>query len=234
MVMLGNNIDGAFAEFTVAPAKDCFHLPPEIPLMEASVIADAISTPFHAVTHRAQMKPGDRVAVFGCGGVGMNCVQIAAATGGVVIAVDVVDSKLEMAKRLGASEVINAKKEEKVTKKVRSLTGGGADIAMECIGNPETIRLAYDSIKRGGRVVIVGYPAHEVTLPLNRLMYYEQEMVGSLGCRSVDFPKLIEMVRMGKIQLKPIVSGLVPLDRINEGLDIMRKGETLRTVIVMK
>jgi len=115
MLMLGNHIDGAYAEYTKAPAKDCQHLPEDFPLEESSIIADAISTPYHAVKNRAQVKPGDSVIVFGCGGVGINVVQMAAASGGSVIAVDIVDKKLEIAKQLGAQHTINAKdKEDKV------------------------------------------------------------------------------------------------------------------------
>ncbi len=91
-----------YAEYTKVPAKDCQHLPEELPLEESSIIADAISTPYHAVKNRAQVRPGDSVVVFGCGGVGINVVQMAAASGGSVIAVDLVDKKLEIAKQLGA------------------------------------------------------------------------------------------------------------------------------------
>ncbi|MFQ5606636.1 MAG: zinc-binding dehydrogenase [Candidatus Zixiibacteriota bacterium] len=93
-VMLGNNVDGAYAEYIVAPAKDTFHLPGEIPLAEGAIIADAVSTPYHAVTNRANIRPGDSVLVLGCGGVGINLVQVASAVGGSVIAVDISNEKL--------------------------------------------------------------------------------------------------------------------------------------------
>ena len=79
MQMLGNHMDGAYAEYTLVPAKDCQHLPEDLPIEESSIIADAISTPYHAVKNRACVQPGDSVAVFGCGGVGINVVQVAAA-----------------------------------------------------------------------------------------------------------------------------------------------------------
>ena len=97
-VMLGNNVDGGYAEYVVAPAKDVFRLPAEIPLIEGAIIADAITTPFHAVVRRARVAPGDWVVVFGCGGIGLNVVQLAAAVGGRVVAVDVSDAKLERAR----------------------------------------------------------------------------------------------------------------------------------------
>jgi D-arabinose 1-dehydrogenase-like Zn-dependent alcohol dehydrogenase len=88
MVMFGNNVDGGYAEYVVAPAKDVLPLPPEIPLVEGAIIADATTTPYHAVVNRGQVKPGDKVVIFGCGGIGLNLVQIAAAVGAQVIAVD--------------------------------------------------------------------------------------------------------------------------------------------------
>jgi len=202
MIMLGNNIDGAYAEYVKVPAKDCQHLPEELPLEESSIIADAISTPYHAVKNRAQVRPGDSVVVFGCGGVGINVVQMAAAAGGTVIAVDIVDNKLEIAKSLGAKHTINASKKD--------------DKAL---------------LKAGGRHCQVGYTHKTVPLNAGRLMFREIEIRGSLGCRPVDYPKIIEMVKNGKIQLKPVVTHKFKLEDINKAFDLMRKGEALRSII---
>ena len=233
MVMLGNHIDGAYAEFVKVPAKDCQHLPEDLPLQESSIIADAISTPYHAVKNRARVQPGDSVVVFGCGGVGINVVQTAAAAGGSVTAIDIVDKKLEVAKQLGAQNAINSKDMEDKTllKQIRSLTGGGADIAIEAIGNPRTIVLAANAVKPGGCHCQVGYTHHDVSINAARLMFREIEIKGSLGCRPVDYPKIIEMVRIGKIQLKPVVTHKFELDAINDAFELMRKGESLRSII---
>lgn len=235
MLMLGNHIDGAYAEYTKVPAKDCQHLPEELPLEESSIIADAISTPYHAVKNRAQVKLGDSVVVFGCGGVGINVVQLAAASGGSVIAVDLVDKKLEIAKQLGALHTINAsgKEDKELLKEIRKLTDGGADIAIEAIGNPKTIELAFGAVKAGGLHCQVGYTHHSVSLNAARLMFREIEIKGSLGCRPVDYPKIIEMVKTGKIQLKPVVTNKFKLEEINDAFDLLRKGEALRSIIVL-
>ncbi len=236
MIMLGNHIDGAYAEYTKAPAKDCQHLPEDMPLEESSIIADAISTPFHAVKNRAQVKPGDSVVVFGCGGVGINVVQMAAAAGGSVIAVDIIDKKLEVAKELGAKHTINptGKEDKALLKEIRALTGGGADIAIEAIGNPKTIELGPAAVKAGGLHCQVGYTHHNVSMNAGRLMFREIEIKGSLGCRPVDYPKIIEMVRFGKIQLDPVVTHRFKLDEINDAFEVMRKGESLRSIIVFR
>ena len=234
MVMFGNHVDGAYAEYVISPAKDTLHLPDEVPLEEGSIIADAISTPYHAVVNRGAVRAGDNVVVFGCGGVGINAVQIAAAVGASVIAVDIAPEKLELAKKFGAQAVINAKETERIDKVVKKMTGGGADVSFEVIGNPATIQAAFSCIRKGGRTVVVGYTNKNVELPASKIMFFEQEVVGSLGCRPVDYPKIIEMARTGKIMIKELVTGKFPLDKINEAFDLLRSGDphVLRSIIV--
>ena len=232
MKMFGNDIDGAYAEYVLAPAKDSFIMPDSIPLVEGSIIADAISTPYHAVKNRGQVRGGDNVLVIGCGGIGLNIVQVAVAFGAHVIAVDLRDDKLTAAKSLGASATINAGTVERLDKEVRKLTGGGADVAFEAIGNPKTIELAFNCVRNGGRLVVVGYTDQTVALNAGRVMYREMEIVGSLGCRPVDYPRLIAMVADGKIKVKELVSHKFPLADLNKAFDQMRAGEGLRSVVV--
>jgi len=234
MVMFGNNVDGAYAEYVAAPAKDAFHLPKEIPLEEGSIIADAISTPYHAVKNRARVRPGDSVVVFGCGGVGINVVQVAAAVGASVIAVDLLEAKLEWAKKLGAVATVNPSQVEDVGKAVRKMTGGGADIAIEAIGNPAVMETAFGCLRTGGRLVIVGYSHQNVALNAGRIMYREMEVLGSLGCRPVDYPRLIEMARIGRIKVKELVTHRFPLAEINAAFDLLRSGDpsALRSIAI--
>ncbi len=234
MVMFGNHVDGAYAEYVIAPAKDVFRLPDEIPLQEGSIIADAISTPFHAVKNRGEVRPGDTVVVFGCGGIGVNVVQVAAAAGGTVIAVDISEAKLEWARKLGATHTVNPSKVEKLGKEIRKLTGGGADVAFEAIGKPETIQSAFGTLRKGGRLVVVGYSAEDIKLSAARIMFFEMEVVGSLGCRPVDYPRLIEMARVGKIKVAELVTHKLPLSEINEALEMLRRGDesVLRSVVI--
>ena len=232
MRMFGNHMDGAYAEFVVAPEKDAFLLPAEIPLEEGSIIADALSTPFHAVTRRAEVRPGDQVAVFGCGGVGMNVVQVAAAAGGRVIAVDLSEEKLELARKLGAAATLHPPSAGDAPKAIRKLTDGGADVALEAIGLPATIRQAFDSLRNGGRLVVVGFSGEEVPLSAGRIMFREISVLGSLGCRPVDYPPLIRLVRDGRLKVKELVTHRFPLARINDAFDRLRRGEALRSIIV--
>jgi 6-hydroxycyclohex-1-ene-1-carbonyl-CoA dehydrogenase len=231
-IMPGNHIDGAYAEYVCVPARDPLPLPDELPLEAACLIADAVSTPYHAVINRGEVQAGQRVVVFGCGGVGVNVVQIAAAAGAEVWAVDLQAGRLEHASRFGARHCVNASTVESAPKQVKRETGGGADIAFEAIGNPATMRAAFDSLRRGGRLVVIGYSADEVALPAAKIMFNEMEVRGSLGCRPVDYPRIIDMARRGAIKIEPLVTGRFSLDDINVGLDELRSGRGLRNIVV--
>jgi len=224
-VMIGNHRDGGFAEYISVPAGEIFPLPEKIPLQEGCIISDAISTPYHAVVNRGEVKPGDKVAIFGCGGVGLAAVQMANAFGAIVFAIDIFDEKLEMARRFGATETLNARKEEDVAKAIRKLSGGGVDISIEVIGNPATIEQAFNSVRWGGRVVVVGFTSRDVAINAGRLMFREIEVRGSLGCGLQDFPKIIEMIKNEKLRVEPLVTHKFKLEEINEGFQLLDKGD---------
>jgi propanol-preferring alcohol dehydrogenase len=234
--MIGNHRDGGFAEYISVPASDIFNLPEPIPLQEGAIIADAISTPYHAVVNRGQVRPGENVLVVGCGGVGLSTIQMASVAGGTVIAVDIFDQKLEMARTLGATYTINSQKEADIGKAVKKLIGGGADIAFEVIGNPATIQAAFKSLKWGGRLIQVGYSHEDVTLNAGKIMFCEMTVMGSLGCGLQDYPKIIQMIRHGKFKVKELVTHRFPLDDINKGFELLSKGapELIRAIAVME
>jgi 6-hydroxycyclohex-1-ene-1-carbonyl-CoA dehydrogenase len=232
MKMLGNHFDGAYAEYVAVPSKDVLDLPESIPLEEASIIADALSTPYHAVKNRARVRPGDTVVVFGCGGVGINAIQLSALAGGSVIAVDISERKLEWARQFGAIHTINASSVERVDKEIKKLTGGGADIVMEVIGNPRTIEQALDSVRIGGRLCIVGYTHEASSIVSGKIMFKELEVLGSLGCRPVDYVPLIRMVAQGMIDVTRLVTHRIPLDEIEKAFEVMKEGVSLRSIVI--
>lgn len=229
--MLGNHMDGGYAEFVVVPARDVFVLPDDVPLVEGAVIADAVTTPFHAVVRRGRVMPGDWVVVMGCGGVGLSLVQIATALGGRVVAVDVRDDKLDAARRFGAAATINAAGAARLDREVRRLTDGGADVAFEAVGRPDTQAQALDCLRSGGRLVLVGYSPEPMALNGGRVMFREIDVLGSLGCRPVDYPRAVEMVRRGQVRLAELVTHRFPLERIAEALDVLRSGAAIRVVV---
>lgn len=232
MTMLGNHFNGAYAEYVAVPAKDIVPLPDTIPLEDASIIADAMSTPYHAVKNRAKVGPGDTVVIFGCGGVGINAVQFASAAGAYVIAVDINDRKLEWAKSFGAAETVNASKVERIDKEIKKRTGGGADIAMEVIGNPRTIEQAFDCVRVGGRLCVVGYTHEAISIVAGKIMFKELEVVGSLGCRPVDYPPIIRMVEQGKVELQRLITHRFALNELQKAFDVMKEGVSLRSIVI--
>lgn len=232
--MIGNNLDGAFAEYVKVPARCLIKLPEELHKKENCIISDAILSPYHAVKERAKVKLGDSVVVFGCGGVGINCIQWANLAGGVVIAVDTLENKLNLAKELGASEVINAKKVEKVAKEVKRITNGiGADIAMDCVGSPDVITEAFDSVRTGGTLCVVGYSFKSPLLNAARLMYKEIEVLGAIAGLVPDYYKIIELIKRRRFMIEKLVTARYPLDKINDAFDELRKGEAIRIIAEM-
>ncbi len=230
--MPGNHIDGGFAEFVAVPAKDLVPLPPDLDLVTSSVIADALTTPYHAVVDRAAVRPGERVAVVGCGGVGINVVQIAAASGAEVVAMDVSDEKLVAARALGAAHAINVKSSAEPAKELKRLLGDGTDVTFEVVGRPETIALGFSTLRRGGRLCLVGYSAAPAVLPANRAMFFEYTVLGSLGCPPSGYPRVVDLVRQGRVKLDPVVSRRAPLGRFEDALRALRTGDGFRSVLV--
>lgn len=235
MVMLGNHRDGGFAEYVTVPASAVFLLPESVPLEEGCVVSDAMSTPYHAVINRAQVKPGQTVAVYGCGGLGLATVQMAALVGARVIGVDLIPQKLRLAREFGAAETVDASSVEDAPKEVRKVSGGGVDVAMEVIGNPTTIQQAFNSLKWGGRLVVVGYTHKDVSLSGAKLMFREMEVMGSLGCGLHDFPKVIDLVARGLLKVSEMVSHRFPLEEINEGFRLLESGDPslLRGIVLI-
>lgn len=230
MIMLGNSIDGAYAEYLKVPEKDVILMPDEIPLEEGCIIADAISTPYHAVINRAKIKPSERVIVFGCGGVGINVVQIASMVGAEVIACDIDDKKLETAKSLGAKYVVNPAKTN--IRDFLKANGGAVDTAFEVIGKPETIEAAYKCLGLAGRLCIVGYTNQNISINPAKIMFFEQEIFGSIGCRPVDYPKIIKLVKNDRLKLNNLIANKYELSDINKAFDELRQSQVLRNIIL--
>lgn len=143
-----------------------------------------------------------------------------------MVAVDVVEKKLDLARAFGATSTVNAAHVEDVPRAVRSATEGGAEVALEVIGRQETIRQAFDALRWGGRLVVVGYPEGDVTLNGAKLMFREMEVRGSLGCGLQDFPALIDLAGRGLLPVREMVSHRFPLEDIGEGFDLLEKGDS--------
>lgn len=230
--MIGNSVDGGLAEYVVWPARDTFPVPADLPLEDACVVADALTTAFHAVVRRGRVSSGETVAVFGCGGVGLSAIQVAALAGARVIAIDIDPAKLKLALGAGAELTFDANAPD-LAKTLRRATAGGPDVAIEAIGKPEVQELALSCLRTGGRLVLLGFAAKPMSLQGGRVTFRELEIIGTLGCRNIDFPLVLDLVRRGKLDMRSLVTHRHPLEDVNLGYDSLRRGEGVRHIVVM-
>ena len=226
-----------FAEYAVVPQWGAVKITSDVPLDRAVLIGCCVTTGVGAVFNTARVEPGSSVAVLGCGGVGLSIVQGAALAGALkVIAIDLKEERLSLAQELGATHVVNASQEDGVSS-IRELTGGrGVDYAFEAIGKEETFSQAYRSTRWGGTCVMVGVPPSDARLTFDsRLVFQEKTIKGSVYGSSnprVDFPKLVELYRAGKLKLDPMVTQTYSLDQINDAFDDLRDGRGARGIII--
>ncbi len=230
----------AFAEAVVVDASQVVVIPPAVPLDTASLLACGVITGFGAVTNTAGLRPGATAAIIGAGGVGLNAVQGAAISGArMVIALDLVEGKLEAARRFGATHTVNAGANDAV-EQVRRLTGGrGADYVFVTVGAKAAIPQAFAMTARSGTIVLVGMPASGVTVAVDPgdIAHNNLRVLGSKmgGARiQADIPKLVMLYQEGRLKLDELVSGRYPLAKINEAIASARSGEALRNVILFE
>src|SRR4029450_1755814 len=176
----GFSIDGGFAEYVKAPGVNLCKVPDHVSLESACILGDAVATSYHAITRRAQVRPGTTLALIGVGGVGLHALQMAKLAGGWVIAIDVNEVRLEVARSLGADAGVDAHSGP-FHETGRRLTGGqGVDVVLEFVANQQTLPSSYQSVKRAGRLVFVGYtPGLPLPVLPHELVRNELEIVGS-------------------------------------------------------
>ena len=231
-----HNVPSSFAERSVVPATTAIKVDPGIPLDQVALLGCAVMTGVGAVLNTARVRPGESVVVIGCGGVGQLVIQGARIAGAApIVAVDVVPSKLELAKALGATATVLGG--EGAEGRIRDAVGGGADFAFEALGRAETIELATRVTGAGGTAVLVGMVPPEARVPLDALtmVYQERTVTGSWYGSTVpprDFPMLAGLVASGDLRLEPLIGRTMPLEAINEALALFEAGQELRTVIV--
>ena len=224
-----------FAEETVVLSDLVVKIREDIPLEKACLVGCGVMTGVGAVVNRAKVDAGSTVAVFGCGGVGLNVVQGAAlASASKIIAVDKVDFKLEKAGEMGATHFVNADREDPV-KRVLEITDGGADYAFEVIGIPQVVRQAFESIRAGGTAVMVGVPPHgaDIAIPAQPL-FRDRTLMGTFygaGRPRVDFPWLLDLYADGRLKLDELITRYRPLEEVNEAFEDMNNGVAARTIL---
>ncbi|MEO8648146.1 MAG: zinc-dependent alcohol dehydrogenase family protein [Acidobacteriota bacterium] len=225
-----------FSQFTVADQGSLVKIDPDLALERAALFGCAVMTGVGAVVNTAKVAPGSSVAVFGLGGVGLSAVMGARAAGaGTIVAVDVVTSKLELAREMGATHLVDARAGNEV-EAVRDATGGGAETTIESVGSESVLMKAYAATARGGQTVTVGLPAPNkmFSVPAISLVAEERVVRGSYMGSSVprrDIPRFIAMYREGKLPVDLLHTHTLRLDDMNEGFDRLAAAQAIRQIV---
>lgn len=226
-----------FAEYATVSRRSLVKIDPELPLDEAALFGCAVLTGVGAVVNTAQVRAGATVAVVGLGGVGLASLLGALAAGArQVVAIDLVEAKLELARSLGATHVFDARAPDCV-EAVRAATAGGVEFAFELAGSVRALELAYKVTRRGGTTVTAGLPPPTATfaLPAVNLVAEERTLKGSyIGTcvPSRDVPRYIDLYRRGRLPVERLMTGRLALDEINAGFDRLGEGRAVRQVVV--
>ena len=228
---------GTFGAYTVVPKEAIIPIDKDVPLELASLLGCAVMTGVGAVINTAKVQPGKSVAVFGCGGVGLNCIQGAALVGAdPIIAIDIRDHKLETAKLFGATHTINAADDDPVPL-IQKISGGpGAHYAFEAIGLvAEPFVQSILCTRKRGLTVYVGHAPFDTPVALDaRMLMHEKMVMGSYYGTArphIDIPRLIKLYQAGKLKLDELVSRTYSLEQINEAFEALEKGEVARSIL---
>jgi S-(hydroxymethyl)glutathione dehydrogenase/alcohol dehydrogenase len=227
----------AFAERMLVHENALVPIRRDVPLDRVALIGCGVTTGLGAVFHRARVGAGTTAAVIGCGGIGLSVVQGCRIAGAArIVAIDTMAWKLDLAARLGATDVVNAAEGNPVPRVVE-LTSGGVDYAFEAIGNPATIRQAVRMTRKGGTTVMIGVvPAGtSVELPGADIVLREKTILGCMMGSNrfrVDMPRYVELYRSGQLRLDEMISARLPLEGVNDAFEAMRHGTAARSVIV--
>ena len=224
-----------FAEYTVVHERSCVKIRDDAPMDKVCLLGCGVATGIGASINTAGIRPGESVAIWGAGGVGLSAVMGARLAGaGKIIAIASNDKKLALAKELGADHVVNYKQEDPLGK-VMELTGGGVDYAIETAGSAEVIQQAYASIHGGGKCVVAGMAAMGTAVTIQSYEFLLGKMItgtvqGDIRAQ-VDIPRYIDMFMDGKLPFDKMISKTYTLDQVNEAFEALEKGEVIRSVI---
>ena len=227
-----------FAEHTVVPEASCIPIAADVPFAVAALVGCAVTSGVCAAWRTARVAPGDRVAVFGCGGVGLSAVMGAASAGAEpVVAVDVSLERAQAAGEFGATEAVAWQGDAEATAEaVRERSGGGVDHAFEATGRPEAMRAAFLSVRPRGQAVLMGIPREdaELRVPARLIPRGERRVIGALYGSSRperDFALVLDAYRRGRLPLDRLISHHLPLERIEDAFALLREGGARRAVL---
>ncbi len=227
---------GSLAELSVVREAQLVKIDPDIPLDLACLAGCGVTTGIGAALNIARVTPGSCAAVIGCGGVGLNVIQ-GARIGGVarIIACDTRQTKLDLASDLGATDCLLIESGESVSERIKALVPGGVDYAFEVVGHTPLVTEAFNSTRTGGTTVMVGAPAPGTQVTIDsRILFSDRKLLGCLGGGNIparDIPRIMRLYQQGTLNLEKLVETRIPLERVNEAFDALRKGDTVRTIV---
>ena len=227
----------SFAEYAVVPATGLVKIPENMPLDRAALISCAVLTGYGSVVNTAKVTKDSTVAVFGCGGVGLNIIQGAKIAGAKrIFAIDVTEEKLNLAKKLGATDLINSRQSDPV-KVIKEFTSG-VDFAFEALGKEETIQQAWKTVGAFGQLTLVGLMKHGASLTIDAGPFVNEQSIkgcyfGSSNIQK-DVPNLVDKYLSGELKLDELISRRIQLEELNDAFDQLRNGEGARSVLVFE
>jgi len=233
--MIGKDVDGGFAEYIKVPASNILKLPSTIPFEQGCILGCAVSTAYHAL-RRGRVRAGDTVVIFGVGGLGAQAIPLAKIfKAAKIIAVDISDEKLNLAKRLGADEVVNAATEDPAQRIEETTEGKLADLVLDFVGAAKVIEKEIHCVGKGGRMVLVGIGKDDLRVsPYKTIIGREMELIGVNDHLRSELAQLIDLVGSGGMDLSTSITHRVHLDEVNTGFKILeeRIGNPIRVVVV--
>ena len=230
---------GSFAEFVAIHYADInlVGLPDEIDYVTAASLGCRFVTSFRAIVAQGKVSAGQWVAIHGCGGVGLSAIMIANALGANVVAIDIADEKLELARSLGARETINATESNDVVESVRSMTKGGAHVSIDALGSPVTCFNSIANLRKRGKHVQVGLMLADHShprVPMDKIIAHELEIIGSHGIQAYKYSALLEMIKSGKLHPEKLIGKTISLDDSAEELTNMNNFASTGVTVINK
>jgi len=227
--VLGVHIDGGMAEYICHPMKLLHKLPEDVPY-EKLVMVEPLSISLHAI-HRLKLKEGEYIVIFGAGQIGNLSAQVSLYLGAIPIIIDLIDSRLEVAKNVGISFILNPRKDN-IIQSIKDITGGRmAECVVEATGSLSAIRSTIEISAYTGRIAFVGWPDREVSLPTSMITRKELDVYGSRNSVG-EFPKAIELIKKGKVDVKPLISKVVLFEELPDYLKILSENPELYIKVI--
>ena len=228
---------GSFAEYVRIDFADTnlVKIPDEINDVTAATLGCRFITSYRAIVEQGKVRGGQFVAIHGCGGVGLSAIMIANAFGAQVIAIDINDDTLKLAKEMGAIETINASQSEDVVEQVKSVTNGGAHISMDALGSQATCFNSIANLRKRGKHIQVGLMTGDhrhPKIPMDKVLSDELEILGSHGMQAFKYTEMLEMIKNGKLHPERLIEKTIPLEEAKTALPNMNKFENTGVVVI--